>query len=315
VLDDLNGYESAIIPANLAKVTPNPDVVHTPFLHRWLTSPQSKDYLVRSASQTAQPALSLGKIKRLPVPLPPLPEQRRIAAILDKADELRAKRRAVLEQLNGLTQSMFLEMFGDPETNPNGWHRAPLATVCSIAGEYGSGVASISHNPSLPRYVRITDINANGKLLPACVSPGGTSADWTTLSLEEGDVLFARSGATVGKTFKYDSSDGPCVFAGYLIRFRVDRSQLLPETLFHFTQTLAYKHWVAARQRVVAQPNINAQQYGFELTIPVPPITLQKEFARRARKVEAFTNVEHRATIELDILFASLQHRAFTGAL
>jgi type I restriction enzyme S subunit len=68
--------------------------------------------------------------------LPPLPEQRRIAAILDKADALRAKRRAALAQLDTLTQSIFLDMFGDPATNPKGWPVFPLAEMCSIAGEY-----------------------------------------------------------------------------------------------------------------------------------------------------------------------------------
>ena len=94
ILDDLNGFDYAIIPANLAKVTPNLSNVDHRYLHRWLTSTAASDYLVGVASKTAQPALSLTKIKSLPVPLPPLAEQKRIAGILDAADALRAKRRA-----------------------------------------------------------------------------------------------------------------------------------------------------------------------------------------------------------------------------
>src|SRR5262249_44765930 len=114
ILDDLQGYSHAIIPANLAKVSPDPTRVSRRYLFRWLTSPQTKEYLARSASQTAQPALSLTKIKSLPVPLPPLPEQKRIASILDKADGLRRKRREAIGKLDTLLQSVFLEMFGDP---------------------------------------------------------------------------------------------------------------------------------------------------------------------------------------------------------
>ena len=69
ILDDLNGFDYAIIPANLAKVTPNPSKVDLRYLYRWLTSTAAKNYLVRAASKTAQPALSLGKIKALPVPV------------------------------------------------------------------------------------------------------------------------------------------------------------------------------------------------------------------------------------------------------
>ena len=129
ILDDINGFDHAIIPANLAKVTPDLSKVDLHFLHRWLTSTATKEYLVRAASKTAQPALSLGKIKGLPVPLPPLPEQRRIAEILDKADALRASRRTALAQLDTFTQAIFLDMFGDPATNPKGW---PVAALRSL---------------------------------------------------------------------------------------------------------------------------------------------------------------------------------------
>ena len=112
ILDDLNGHDRAVIPANLAKVSVDPKVVDIRYLYRWLTSTEMKRYLRDSASKTAQPALSLGKLRAVPVPLPPLDEQRRIAAILDQADELRAKRRRVLSHLDAIAQSIFLDMFG-----------------------------------------------------------------------------------------------------------------------------------------------------------------------------------------------------------
>ena len=73
------------------------------------------------ASATTVPALRKSDLERLPIPYPPLPEQRRVAAILDQADALRAKRREALAQLDSLTQSIFIEMFGDPTTNPKGF--------------------------------------------------------------------------------------------------------------------------------------------------------------------------------------------------
>jgi type I restriction enzyme S subunit len=315
ILDDLNGFDHAVIPANLAKVTPDLTKVDLRYLHKWLTSTAAKDFLVRAASKTAQPALSLGKIKGLPVPLPPLPEQRWIAAILDKADALRTKRRAALAQLDTLTQSIFLDMFGDPATNPKTWPVIPLESKCVIAGEYGANVASTDFEPDLPRYVRITDVTEAGELNDQPVSPAGSRADWAPYELAAGDLLFARSGATVGKTYMHRASNGRCVFAGYMIRFRPDSRELLPEYVFAFTRTAAYREWVAVRQRVVAQPNINARQYGRELLIPLPPVELQREFIGRFAGIGAQASAQREARSRTNELFAALQHRAFRGEL
>jgi type I restriction enzyme S subunit len=254
-------------------------------------------------------------LKRTEVVLFSLPEQRRIAAILDKADALRAKRRETFTQLDRLAQSIFVEMFGDPATNPKGWPVASLAQVCTIAGEYGAGLSAKEYDPSLPRYVRITDINEQGDLSEEPASPSGVSADWAGYELQAGDVLFARSGATVGKTYLYKESDGPCIFAGYLIRFRPRPTSALSSFVFAFTRTTAYRAWVAARQRVVAQPNINAKQFGDDLILPVPPLELQMEFEKKMAYLAQQKNRFRRCGEEQENLFASLQHRAFRGEL
>lgn len=246
----------------------------------------------------------------LSIPVPPVNEQRRIAAILDQADAVRAKRREALAHLDALPQSIFGSMF-----LPATWPLVPLEELCIIAGEYGAGVPSIESSPELPRYVRITDITELGELTPYARGPGGERGDWSRYELLDGDLLFARSGATVGKTYRHRAANGECIFAGYLIRFRPDRSRLDPDYLFAFTKTSTYKSWVAARQNVVAQPNINAKQYGRELLIPVPPFEMQTRYGREVLRI-----AEHRQRIwdalALDEqLFASLQHRAFRGEL
>jgi type I restriction enzyme S subunit len=256
-----------------------------------------------------------GYVAKITIPLPLLPEQRLIAEILDKADALRTKRRAALAQLDTLTQSIFLEMFGDPGTNPKGWPVVSLESRCTLAGQYGANVASKEFDPTLPRYVRITDVTEEGALNDQPASPAGNSSDWQAYNLAPGDLLFARSGATVGKTYIHRNSHGRCVFAGYMIRFRPDRRELLPEYLFAFTRSAAYRAWVAVRQRVVAQPNINAKQYGNELLIPLPPINSQEEFAARMADIERMKSSMHTSRVELDALFSALQHAAFRGSL
>lgn len=303
----------ALLNQRVCKITAIPGKIDDGYLFHYLPS-------ILKAIEDATPFvtvkhLSANDLKSEVIPLPQLAEQRRIAAILDQADALRTKRRDALAQLDNLTQSIFIDMFGDPASNPKAWPVAPLSKLCTASGEYGAGLSSKDYDPSLPRYVRITDITDRGDLNDAPVSPSGDSSDWVGYELRHGDILFARSGATVGKTYKYNESDGPCVFAGYLIRFRPLETKVRSSYVFSFTQTSAYRSWVTARQRVVAQPNINAKQYGEDLLLPVPPLELQLEFERRLNQISQQKQLLKIAQQNHDTLFSSLQYRAFRGEL
>jgi type I restriction enzyme, S subunit len=249
-------------------------------------------------------------LKEIEVPKPPLSEQRRIAMILDHTDALRTKRRRVLAHLASLIPAVFNEMFGTEACET-----ATLDELCTVSGEYGANVPSVEHDPALPRYVRITDIDDRGSLNHDVESPGGAPSDWERYRLQDGDLLFARSGATVGKTYRYRDSDGPAVFAGYLIRYRPDPTRVLPDYLFAVTKTAKYAAWVAARQNVVAQPNINAKQYGRELPIPVHELARQQEFVGAVNAIGLQRAIVQRGLAADIELFGSLQWRAFRGTL
>lgn len=250
------------------------------------------------------------QVKAIDVPLPSLNEQRRIAAILDTADEIRAKRREGLAHLDTMTGALFQSMFGG-----HTWPTATLNHISSRTGEYGANVPSAEPTSGLPRYVRITDITERGRLTPERRAPGGDPHQWSKYMLADGDLLFARSGATVGKAYRYRSSDGPCVFAGYLIRFRPNPDLVEADYVFGFTRTMDYTMWVTTHQNVVAQPNINAKQYGSELRLPLPPLHLQREFADKVEAIESQRAAVERALAADDELFTSLQSRAFRGEL
>lgn len=249
-------------------------------------------------------------LKEVTVPQPPLEDQQRIAAILDYADALRGERRKMLAHFECLTQELFWEMFG-----AQAWPRQPLARISRGAGQYGANVPSVEPRFGLPRYVRITDITDSGALTKEARSPGGPAQDWQKFRLTEGDILFARSGATVGKSYLYRSGDGNCVFAGYLIRFQPDPTVIDPLFLSAFTRTPTYWRWVSEHKNTVAQPNINAKQYGNELLVPVPPLALQGRFASHVRDIEAEKKRVEGVAALSDELFASLQSRAFRGEL
>lgn len=156
----------------------------------------------------------------------------------------------------------------------------PVRRLCELFSEppqYGAGERGLERESNeQPRYVRITDIDEYGLLTHEL---GATAANVEPrYILKEGDLLFARSGNTVGKTYLHKSAqvDYPCFFAGYLIRLRFDATQILPDFVFALTQLPYYKGWVEAVQRAAGQPNINAQEYS-NLRLPCPPLAVQEK--------------------------------------
>ncbi len=308
------GVPEALNKADCIQLRCDPKVADSRYLMHLINSNRFQHQVAALAHGQTRTRVSMGQLRQASVPLPPLEEQRRIAAILNKAAELRAGRRTVVGQLDELAQSMFIAMFGGRSEWDTRWPTAKLKELCLLSGEYGAGVASVPFDPNLPRYVRITDIDEAGQLSADRVSPGGSATEWGRFLLHEGDILLARSGATVGKSYLHRGGDDEHVFAGYLIRFRPDPSVLDPEFALGFTKSAPYRAWVKSQQRAVAQPNINAKQYG-ELVLPVPPLPEQRRYSEFCAVVAERQRVALRSERELGVLSASLQSRAFRGEL
>ena len=159
-------------------------------------------------------------------------------------------------------------------------------------------VARTSEND--PRYIRITDFGEDG------IEPGHEylTADPIELNygLDKHDVLFARSGATVGKTYLHEDISEPAIFAGYCIRFRFDSSKVSPRFVYWWSKTAAYSRWVEAIQRPSGQPNINKEEFK-SCRVPLPPS------AEQERLVAAMDNARaerKRKLAEAEALLAGL---------
>lgn len=143
---------------------------------------------------------------------------------------------------------------------------------------YGAGYKS-KKTPNEIRYIRITDINEDGSLNDDFVSAEHYDDKYL---LKQNDFLIARSGNTVGKTFLYDEHIGKAIFAGYLIRFRFDETQVNLEYLLAYTKCSIFKQWIANNMRVSGQPNINSQQY-MDASLILPPMEIQQQIAEKVR--------------------------------
>lgn len=247
------------------------------------------------------------------IPLPPIEEQRRIAAILDAADALRAKRGQALAKLDTLTQSIFIDMFGDIVSNPNGWPMSRIGEVIDSA-TYGTGKKAGSEGEYA--VLRMGNLTYAGEI---------DFGDLKYVDLEgkeldrhlvrSGDVLFNRTNSAelVGKTAVYRDSE-PIAYAGYLIRLRPG-DRLDAEYLGAFMNLPSTKQKLRSMcKSIVGMANINATEVQ-RIEIPLPPLALQREFAVARDEVGARIEHSRRQDERLDSLFGSLQQRAFRGEL
>ncbi len=263
-----------------------------------------------SAGQRRVPAAFL---KALEIPLPALDEQRRIAAILDHADTLRTRRRGVIAQLDDLAQSIFLDMFGDPVTNPKALPNGVIGDLV-LTADYGTSEKS-SETGEIA-VLRMNNITYGGDVDLRDLKYMNLPADkFERYTVRFGDVLFNRTNSAelVGKTAVYRGRL-PIAYAGYLVRLRV-RPGFSPDYLSGVLNSRYGKAVLRGMcKSIVGMANINAKEVR---TIPtlIPPPEAQQAYANRIQAVRAGKDLQGAALVELDSLFASLQSRAFSGRL
>ena len=309
---------------HLGVARPKDNLANGAYLSETLGSPTSARQLARIANGVTRFGLTLQATRSLSVLLPPLSEQRGIASVLDSIDEAIERTEAVIATTERLRDALLHELLtrGVPGwhsewkeapgigTIPACWDVVRLGDVCGPP-EYGAGAPGTNYNPSLPRYVRITDLTDDGRLRAEDVRSADPSRV-VGFELEPGDLLFARSGATVGKTYMHRLEDGPCVYAGYLIRFRATRDLAVPDFLRWFTHSHPYASWVASMFRAGAQPNINGKEYA-SMSVPLPPMAEQQTIATTLNRVDDAIQLAHAEQDELSLLRASAMDALLTG--
>ena len=267
---------------------------------------------------TAQPQITRQGLSSVSIPLPPLPEQRRIAAILDRADAIRRKRQEAIRLTEELLRSAFLDMFGDPVTNPKGWEVRRLGDIAEEI-RYGTSTKcdTVPGNNSLP-VLRIPNIF-------------GGSIDWEGLKyaalperevdrilLSEGDTLFVRTNGNpeyIGRCAVFDGSR-PAIFASYLIRVRVaETSGIRPLFMKEAVSFPTYRILIRKESKTTAG-NYNISAEGLRrLNLIFPPTRLQDEFLEIRNRVVDRTLLLEQNLVQENELFDSLSQRAFRGDL
>ncbi len=283
------------------------------YLCHFLRQRRMVDLATSRSSGANLPRLSPSELSSFPVPLPPIAEQRRIAAMLDLADALRAKRRQSVALLGSLAETIFLEMFGDPVANPRRWPEGTLGDLLTFQ-QYGHRFYDEAYSDEGVRTARITDLNDAGELdFSAMPRMALTPEEQQKYLLRSGDLIFARSGATVGKVALIRPSDPPCIAGAYFITMRFD-ARIDPEYALAVLGSRSIRALVTRQSRQAAQQNFSGPALR-RLPLPVPPPHLQSQFVARMRDLAGHKSKTRRSAERLDELFAALQQRAFRGEL
>ncbi len=268
-----------------------------------------------SAGQRRVPEHFLANLK---IPLPPLPEQRRIAAILDKADAVRAKRRAALAQLDTLTQSIFLDMFGDPATNPKGW---PEGTLLGEVSEIVSGITKGRKLKGIPTrpvpYLAVVNVQDRALNLSTVKTIEATEKEIERYRLHKGDLLLTEGGDPdkLGRGTLWGNELPECIHQNHVFRVRLTTDAVEPLFLeWLIGSQRGKRYFMRSAKQTTGIATINMTQLrGFPLLLP--PVEMQREFVARLAAAEFIEGAQREALAKLDATFASLQHRVFQGEL
>ena len=277
-----NSLTEFCVQRSVAVLKPKPEIVYNRFLMHYLQS--MRPYLEQESRGVAQKGIYLKQLSNLSIILPPLDEQRKIAAVLDKVSDLIAKRRQQLDKLDEMVKSRFIEMFGVYPANPMGWE---IGTIRDIVTEVRYGSSRPAVDGGKYPYLRMNNITYGGELdLSDTKRIDIPDNELDKCTVRRGDVLFNRTNSKelVGKTCVYDR-DEMMVLAGFVIRIRV-KDCILPEFLSAFLNTDFSKQMLLGMcKTAIGQANINAQELQ-NIGLYLPPVELQRRFIQFKKETD-----------------------------
>lgn len=194
---------------------------------------------------------------------------------------------------------------------PIDWNFSPLRNTLKESPKYGINAAAVPLQGSLPVYIRITDISEDGYFFPS--KKVGVNSPFSELyKLSAGDIVLARTGASVGKSYRYREQDGELVYAGFLIKVTPKCNLLNPEFLFQYLKTEQYWAWVTVNSMRSGQPGINGNEFG-SLLVPLPEIEEQAAIANALSDVDALLTELEKLIAKKQAIKTATMQQLLTG--
>ncbi|KXY09836.1 restriction endonuclease subunit S [Bacillus wiedmannii] len=295
---------SACFAGYLIKLKVDHNKVYPKFLYYYTQTKEYADWISENTIQATIQNVSAEKYANLEMPLPGLVEQQVIVSFLNEKtkniSEIVKQKERLIAILEEKRQSMITEAVTkglNPDVKmkdsgvewigeiPEHWNIKKMKYLTQNKLMYGANESAELDDRTLPRYIRITDIDQQGKLKDNTFKslPKEVADQYPVIG---GDILFARSGATVGKSY-YHSSEEIASFAGYLIRLRA-RKEYNSKYLYYYTQSSIYKEWIQSILIQATIQNVSAEKYA-NLEIPIPPLGEMNQIVDHIEEIE--TNI------------------------
>jgi len=299
---------------NLLNLRPKMDIVFPKYIHFYLNSDLFKIQLRKISNQSVnQASFSAGNLKKLKIPLPPLETQKQIAQVLETADQLRKDCQQVEQELNALAQSVFLEMFGDPVTNPKGWEIKRLKEISRIQiGPFGTQLHKEDYIENGIPLINPTHIK-NGKIIPnsKLTIPLTKHEELPQYHLEVGDIIMGRRGE-MGRCAVITEREESWLCGTGSLFIRPHNSGIFSDYLCKLLSGKAIKSHLEAESQGATMLNLNKTIIG-SINIPVPSENALKMFSK-AQEILA-NNIDLSKSSSYELLFNSLLQKAFKGEL
>lgn len=290
----------------------NESLLEKPFLFHLLKF--HEDSIMKLRVGSGLPNIQKKDLYKFQITFPEsLSEQRRIASILSSADKVISSTQKLIAKYKQIKQGMMEELLEPKE----GWKKVKLGECLKQKPDYGINAPAVPYDNHLPTYLRITDITEDGNYSNKDIV-SVASQDARKYVMEKGDLVFARTGASTGKTYLYNPQDGILVFAGFLIRVRTDENILLPDFFKYQTQTPQYKNWIAANSMRTGQPGINGNEYEkYTFYIPFkddkPDLSEQRRIASFLSGIDKKIETEEKVLEKYEKIKKGLMERLLRG--
>jgi type I restriction enzyme S subunit len=269
--------------------------------------------MTAKATGASYPAVSDKIIKESSIPAPPLLEQRRLAAILDKADAIRRKREEGIRLTEELLHSTFLELFGDPATNPKGWPMIPFPDVCE--SRLGKMLDAKKQTGAMKHpYMRNFNVQWGRLDLSSVFEMDFSEEEREEFRLKYGDVLICEGGAGVGQTAIWHDELPECYFQKSLHRVRPKPSKATPEYISSLMWFLMRSGSIFGAISSATIPHLTGEKLK-TVRIPLPQYSVQVRYEKIAYSLASLGSKRKSAASEASVLFNSLVQRAFRGEL
>ncbi|MEI6335018.1 MAG: restriction endonuclease subunit S [Methylococcaceae bacterium] len=284
--------------------------VFNKYIYHFLNSEITKRQFSSNSRGGTQQFVSLKNIRELKIPLPPLAEQQKIASILDAADSLRQKDQQLIKKYTALSQSLFLEMFGDPVSNPMGWDKKPLKDVGIVRTGNTPSRENLEYYGTHIEWIKTNNINK------------------PSMYLTHAEEYLSKAGLKVGRCVEPGSLLVTCIagsksvignvaIADRKVAFNQQINSFTPfegNVLFFYSLFIAGKKHIQSFSTDSMKGMINKSKFeGIDFIIP--PIELQNQYAERIQSIEAQKKLAQASLKKSDALFNSLLQRAFKGEL